>query len=59
MYAVASLDEAFQAERWGEDPDAARKRDQVTGELVVAARLTRLCRGEDDLALPLTAEPRS
>jgi chaperone required for assembly of F1-ATPase len=41
-FAVALLDECYQAERWGEDEEAARRRRQVHADLCAAAKLVRL-----------------
>jgi chaperone required for assembly of F1-ATPase len=35
---AAQLDEAYQAERWGEDPDTARRRQGIAADLAAAAR---------------------
>jgi chaperone required for assembly of F1-ATPase len=35
---AAQLDEAYQAERWGEDPDTAQRRDGIAADLAAAAR---------------------
>lgn len=42
VFALAHLDETFQAERWGRDAEAERMRDARLGELVVAGRLLSL-----------------
>ncbi len=42
--AAAQLDEIYQAERWGEDSDATRRRDSVAADLVAAARAFELLR---------------
>jgi chaperone required for assembly of F1-ATPase len=48
-FALAHLDETFQAERWGQDAEAERMRDARLGEFVVAGRLLDL----------LTADPKA
>ncbi len=35
---AAWVDEAYQADRWGEDPDSARRREGVAADLTAAAR---------------------
>ncbi len=47
-HALAALDELFQAEQWGEDAEAARRREQVGEDIAVAGRLLRLARGLPD-----------
>ncbi len=47
-HALAMLDELFQAEQWGEDAEAARRREQVGEDIAVAGRLLRLARGLPD-----------
>jgi chaperone required for assembly of F1-ATPase len=47
-YALATLDEAYQAEQWGEDAEAARRRERVGEDVAVAGRLMRLARGLPD-----------
>ena len=44
-HALATLDETFQAEQWGEDAEAARRRERVGEDVAVAGRLLRLARG--------------
>ncbi len=36
---AAQLDELYQAERWGEDPDTRRRRDDIAADLIAAARV--------------------
>ena len=43
-HTLAMLDETFQAEQWGEDTEAAKRREQVGEEVAVADRLLRLAR---------------
>ena len=47
-HALAMLDETFQAEQWGEDAEAARRRERVGEDIAVAGRLLRLARGLPD-----------
>ena len=47
-HSLATLDEVFQAEQWGDDPDAARRRSQVGEDVAVAGRLLRLARNLAD-----------
>lgn len=42
---LANLDEAFQAEQWGEDAAAVARRAHMAAELAVAERFIRLSRG--------------
>jgi chaperone required for assembly of F1-ATPase len=42
---AAFLDEAFQAERWGEDAEARRRLDTLAGEVAAAARFLALLNG--------------
>lgn len=44
-FEAAQLDETYQIERWGEDPDAARRREGLGAELHAAARFLNLLRG--------------
>ena len=44
-HALATLDEAYQAEQWGEDAEAVRRRSGVGEDVAVAGRLLRLARG--------------
>lgn len=43
-HAIAGLDEAFQAEEWGEDAEAAARRAGVAADVALAARFMELCR---------------
>ncbi len=43
--ALASLDELFQAELWGEDAEAAARRQNVRAEALLAGRFLALARG--------------
>ncbi len=43
-YALAHLDELYQAEQWGEDVWAARRRTDVAQDVAVAARFIGLAR---------------
>ncbi len=43
-HALSCIDEAFQAEKWGEDPAAAARRATMEAELMDAARFMRLVR---------------
>ena len=42
---LASLDELFQVEQWGEDAEAAARRERIAEELALAERFMRLSRG--------------
>ena len=42
---LAALDELFQAEQWGEDPEAAARRRHVGQDIATAARFIRLSSG--------------
>ncbi len=42
---AAQLDESYQIERWGEDPEAARRRAAIKADLAAAARFLALLRG--------------
>ncbi len=44
-FRASALDEAFQAERWGEDAEAARRREEIRADLADAARFLALARG--------------
>jgi len=44
-HALATLDETYQADQWGEDADAARRRERVGEDVAVAGRLMRLAHG--------------
>ena len=41
---VAGLDEAFQVEKWGEDAEAAARRQNVAADVALAERFIRLSR---------------
>jgi len=41
---AAQLDESYQADRWGEDPDTARRREGIAADLVTAARVFEFLR---------------
>lgn len=41
-YQASLLDEAWQAEHWGEDPEAAERRDRIRGDIQAAARFLDL-----------------
>ncbi len=43
-HALASLDEDFQAEQWGSDAEAARRRTHVAADIALAGRFIALCR---------------
>ena len=43
-FEAAQLDESYQIERWGEDPEAARRRAAIKADLEAAARLMALLR---------------
>lgn len=43
-HALASLDEQFQAEKWGEDAEAATRRRRVAEDIALAERFIRLAR---------------
>ena len=42
---AAQLDESYQIERWGEDPETARRRAAIKADLEAAARFLALLRG--------------
>jgi chaperone required for assembly of F1-ATPase len=44
-FAAAQLDETYQIERWGEDPELARRRAAIKADLEAAARLFALLEG--------------
>ena len=44
-FEAAQLEELYQAARWGEDPEAARRRAAIRSELTAAARAFALLRG--------------
>ena len=43
-WAASTIDEAYQAERWGEDSEALDAREVLRSELLAADRFIRLCR---------------
>ena len=43
-FALAQLDEVWQNERWGTDPEATIRRDEIAADLTAAARFARLAR---------------
>ncbi|MFQ5971498.1 MAG: ATP12 family chaperone protein [Alphaproteobacteria bacterium] len=43
-FAASHLDELFQAEEWGEDAEAAQRRDTLRAEIEIAARFLALAR---------------
>ena len=43
-WAASEIDESYQADRWGEDPEAREARDIVRRELAAADRFIALCR---------------
>ncbi|MFN0041913.1 MAG: ATP12 family protein [Alphaproteobacteria bacterium] len=43
--AVAELDEAYQSEKWGDDPEAAKRRATAARDVAAAARLVGLLEG--------------
>ncbi|MBM3571378.1 MAG: ATPase [Alphaproteobacteria bacterium] len=45
-FAAAQLDECFQIEKWGEDPEAAARRLAIRADLAAAARFWRLLGSE-------------
>ena len=45
-HGLATLDEAFQTEQWGEDPEAAERRASVAADIRLAERYICLTRGE-------------
>jgi chaperone required for assembly of F1-ATPase len=44
-FEAAQLDESYQIERWGEDPEAARRRAAIKADLATAERFLALLRG--------------
>ncbi len=44
-FEAAQLDESYQIERWGEDPEAARRRAAIKADLEAAARFLAMLRG--------------
>ncbi len=47
-HALATVDETYQADQWGEDADAARRRERIGEDVAVAGRLMRLAHGLPD-----------
>ena len=47
-HALATLDETFQAEQWGEDAEAVQRRREIGTDIAMAGRLLRLARGLPD-----------
>lgn len=45
-FAAAQLDESFQIERWGEDPEQTKSRTALQEEIILAARFAGLLRGK-------------
>jgi chaperone required for assembly of F1-ATPase len=43
-FEVSNLDELFQAERWGDDPDAKGRRDAVLNDLILCEKFWAACR---------------
>jgi chaperone required for assembly of F1-ATPase len=43
-HALGALEELFQVEQWGEDDDAAKRRENVAADIALAARFMRLAR---------------
>jgi chaperone required for assembly of F1-ATPase len=43
-YELSALDELFQAEQWGEDDEAAKRREMVAADVAIAERFMRLAR---------------
>ncbi len=48
-FEVSHLEELYQAERWGDDAEAAARRDRIRNELATAATFFRLLREEKPL----------
>lgn len=44
-HALGALDELYQAELWGEDAEAARRRAEIVAEVALAGRFMELARG--------------
>jgi len=40
---AATLDECFEVEQWGDDPEAKARRDQAAADIALAERFIRLC----------------
>jgi chaperone required for assembly of F1-ATPase len=43
-FALGTLEELFQAEQWGEDEEAARRREMVAADIALAERFMRLAK---------------
>jgi chaperone required for assembly of F1-ATPase len=43
VHGLALLEELFQAEFWGHDPEADARRDRILAEIQLAERFMRLC----------------
>jgi chaperone required for assembly of F1-ATPase len=46
-FAAAVLDELFEVEQWGEDPEAAARRERLRREVEAADRFMALSRRDD------------
>jgi chaperone required for assembly of F1-ATPase len=46
-YAASAIDETFQAELWGEDPEAAARRRQAREDVMLAGRFLALSAPEN------------
>jgi chaperone required for assembly of F1-ATPase len=44
-HALGALEELFQVEQWGEDAEAAKRRENVAADIALAERFMRLARG--------------
>jgi chaperone required for assembly of F1-ATPase len=42
-HAAATLDERFEVEQWGDDPEAKSRRDQAAADIALAERYIQLC----------------
>lgn len=42
-HAAATVDEVFEVEQWGDDPEAKSRRDQAAADVALAERYIRLC----------------
>ena len=60
---LSALEELFQAEQWGEDEEAAKRRRQVAADMALAERFIRLagegCDRPRQRATPMSVESRS
>ena len=43
-HALGALEELFQVEQWGEDEEAAKRRENVAADIALAERFMRLAR---------------